>query len=137
MSSLDYTHQLETDASSEAIWALYEDVSSWPEWDGLERMTDGPFAAGTSGTMKPVGQAPLGYHLTMDPLREFVDETPVGEIVVRVSHRLTPIQAGRLRLTYAVEIDGSVQHATEIGAIVTADFPATMASLVALAKGSA
>jgi hypothetical protein len=38
-----------------------------------------------------------------------------------------------LRITYAAEIDGPEEQAMEIGPAITADFPDTMASLVALA----
>jgi hypothetical protein len=63
----------------DAIWALYEDVTTWPSWDAeAELITrDGPFQTGTTGTMKFVGQEPMAYRLKkVDPLREFVDETP-------------------------------------------------------------
>ena len=80
-------------------------------------------------------QPPLSYRLVkVDPEREFVDETPVGDIVVRVSHLLEPLPSGRLRITYAVRIDGPDEQANEIGPLITADFPDTIAALVSLAK---
>jgi Polyketide cyclase / dehydrase and lipid transport len=123
--------------SPDAVWGLYEDVTTWPDWDAeAEEITrDGPFAAGTTGAMKFNGQDPLRYRLVkVEPMREWVDETPVGEIVVRVSHRLDPLPDGRLRMTYAAEIDGPEEQTRQIGPAITADFPATMASLVARAK---
>lgn len=63
----------------------------------------------------------MGQRRNVEPLREFVDETPVGEIVVRVSHRLEPLPNGRLRITYAAEIDGPEGQAQEIGPMITAD----------------
>jgi hypothetical protein len=77
---------------------------------------------------------PLDYRLAkVEPGREFVDETPVGELVVRVSHLLEPLDFGRVRITYAMEIDGPEDQAREIGPAITADFPDTIAALVALA----
>jgi hypothetical protein len=137
MASFSYTHSIETDAPATSIWSLYEDVTTWPSWDAdAEVITrDGPFAAGSTGTMKFRGQDTLAYTLTkVEPLREWIDETPVGDIVVRVSHRLDPLDGGRLRLTYAAEVDGPEAMANGIGAAITADFPATMESLIALAK---
>lgn len=134
--AFSYTHVVDTDVPAAAIWALYEDVSTWPEWDAqAEAVTrDGPFAAGTTGTMKFAGQDPLRYRLaSVEPLREFIDETPVGDIVVRVSHLLEPTAQG-LRITYAAEIDGPIEQAEAIGPMITADFPATMASLIELAR---
>jgi hypothetical protein len=85
--------------------------------------------------MKFVGQEQLDYRLAkVRPLREFVDETPVGQLVIRVSHLLEPLPDGRSRITYAAEIDGPEDEAQQVGLMITADFPETMASLVALAK---
>jgi hypothetical protein len=136
-SSYTYIHSLDTDVRPEAIWALYEDVTTWPSWDAqAERVIrDGPFQTGTTGTMKFVGQKPLTYRLKkVEPLREFVDETPVGSLVVRVSHLLQPLPDGRTRLTYSAEIDGPENEAQQVAPMITGDFPETMASLIALAK---
>lgn len=135
--SYTYLHTVEADVTPEAIWALYEDVSTWPSWDAqAEKITrDGPFAAGTTGTMKVTGQEPLAYRLAkVDPMREFVDETPVGELVVRVSHLLTPLSDKRLRIDYSAEIDGPEDQVQQVGPMITEDFPQTMASLVAFAQ---
>ncbi len=131
-----YSHSVESEVPAEAIWALYDDVTSWPRWDDQAELVtrDGPFAAGSTGTMTFTGQAPLAYRLTsVTPLREFVDETPLGDILVRVSHRLEPLGGGRLRLTHAAEIDGPAELTGHIGPMITGDFPATMAALLALA----
>jgi hypothetical protein len=137
ITSYRYTHIVEADVAAQAVWALYEDVTTWPSWDAqAEKITrDGPFQAGTTGTMKFVGQDPLRYRLAkVEPLREFVDETPAGQLLVRVSHLLEPVAAGRLRITYSAEIEGPEEAAQQVGPMITADFPETMASLVVLAK---
>jgi Polyketide cyclase / dehydrase and lipid transport len=135
--SHSYTHTVETDVTPQAIWALYEDVTTWPSWDAqAERLTrDGRFLAGTTGTMTFIGQEPLAYRLAkVEPLREFVDETPVGSLVVRVSHILDQLPNGGLRITHSAEIDGPEDEAQQVGPMITGDFPQTMASLIALAK---
>lgn len=135
-SAFSYRHVVET-AVPAAIWALYSDVTSWPEWDAQAELVTrhGPFAAGKSGAMKFTGQEPLSYRLTkVEPLREFVDETPVGDLTIRVSHLLEPIGDGRLRVTYAAQIDGPAEQASEVGPMITADFPAAMSALIALAR---
>jgi hypothetical protein len=135
--SFTYSYSLETDASAEAIWSLYDDVATWPRWDAQAELItrDGPFAAGTTGTMKFAGQEPLSYRLTkVEPLRGFIDETPVGELVVRVAHVLEPLPSGRLRIIYSTEIDGPEDQAQQIGPMITADFPDTIAALAALAE---
>lgn len=136
--AFSYTHVAEADVPAAAIWALYEDVSTWPQWDRQAEVItrDGPFAAGSTGTMKFTGQDPLPYRLIkVEPQREFVDKTPVAGLVVRVSHRLEPLPGGRLRITYAAQIDGPAGQAARIGPMITADFPQTVAALIALAAG--
>jgi polyketide cyclase/dehydrase/lipid transport protein len=132
-----YSHVVEADVDPAAVWALYDDVSTWPAWDAqAEWVTrDGPFATGSSGAMKFRGMDAVPYRLArVEPLREFVDETPLGDLVVRVSHVLEPLASGRLRVTYAAEIDGPEEQAAQVGPAITADFPETMAALLALAK---
>jgi hypothetical protein len=114
MASFTSTHAVEADVTARAIWSLYDDVATWPNWDAQAELVtrDGPFVTGTTGTMKFAGQPPLHYRLRrVEPLREFVDETPVGALVVRVSHLLEPLPSGRLRITYAAEIDGPEDQA--------------------------
>ena len=131
------THSVQADVTPEAIWSLYEDVATWPSWDAQAELItrEGPFATGATGTMKFRDQDPLRYRLAkVEPLREFVDEVALGDIVVRVSHVLEPLASGQLRLTYAAEIDGPKEQAQQLGRAITADFPETMASLIALAQ---
>jgi hypothetical protein len=135
--TFSYTHAVEADVSADAVWSLYDDVATWPSWDAQAELItrEGPFAEGATGTMKFRDQTPLTYRLTkVEPQREFVDETPLGDIVVRVSHRLEPLGTGRLRITYAVDIDGPKEQTEQVGPAITADFPETMASLIALAQ---
>jgi hypothetical protein len=138
--AFSYRHVIETTATASAIWDLYADETSWPQWDAQAELItrDGPFATGTTGTMTFTGQDPLRYRLTkVDPLREFIDETTVGDLTVRVSHLLEPLDDGTLRVTYAAEIDGPPEQAREVGPMITSDFPATMAALIDLAGGRA
>jgi uncharacterized protein YndB with AHSA1/START domain len=108
-SPFTYTYTVEAQVGAEDVWELYEDAASWPSWDAqAEWVTrEGPFRAGTTGAMKFRGQEPLSYRLVkVEPGREFVDETPVAELLVRVSHLLEPLARDRVRITYAAEIDG-------------------------------
>jgi hypothetical protein len=132
-----YTHSIDVDVAPEAIWALYDDIGTWTAWDpDLDAVTrDGPLATGTTGTLTFRGQEPLAYRLLdVEPFRHFVDEVPVGELVVRVSHELEPLPSGSLRITYSAEIEGPEAQAGALGPAITADFPETMRSLVACAR---
>ncbi len=50
-----YSEEINTEASAEQIWAIWEDVSSWPCWDSELEWVElsGPFKEGATGRMKP------------------------------------------------------------------------------------
>ena len=66
-------------------------VPRWGEWNpDIERISlDGPFAAGSTITMTPLGQDPVELEIAeaVEPER-FVDEADLGEVVVRTLHEV-------------------------------------------------
>jgi len=50
----DNMRSVETSASPAAVWKIWSDTSTWQEWnpDVQSMILNGPFAAGTTGTMK-------------------------------------------------------------------------------------
>jgi len=126
---------IETEASAETIWKLFQDVPGWRQWNaGIESIEiDGPFAQGTWFSMTPPGEETL-RSLLID-VREnecFVDETRVGELVVRVAHRIERLGLHRSRVTYAVDAQG--QEAAVVGPMVAADFPEVLSALAVRAE---
>lgn len=84
-------HSAVAGAGADDVWNLYADVSTWPEWDhGVERVSlDGPFAAGSTGRLKPRGGREVKFTLTgADPGRGFVDETRLPLATMRFEHQL-------------------------------------------------
>jgi uncharacterized protein YndB with AHSA1/START domain len=135
--TFSFSHSHDTTAPAEAVWALYSDVATWPDWDqAAERVTlDGDFAGGTCGTLQLHGQEPLEFALTeVEPQRAFTDETALPGGAIRFRHTLAPLEDGRLRLTHAVEIDADAAVAEQLGPVITAGVPATMAALARLAE---
>jgi Polyketide cyclase / dehydrase and lipid transport len=134
-------HSVETSAAPEQIWRLWADVAGWPAWNGdIERIElIGPFAAGGRILMAPIGEEPVELHIAeaVEPDR-FVDEAHMGEIVVRTTHRVERIDAGRARVTYRMEITGPGVGTLgpQIGPEISGDFPETLAALVARAESS-
>jgi hypothetical protein len=125
---------VETSASAEAIWSIFRDVPGWKTWNaGIEQIDiDGPFATGTWFTMKPPGEEALRSQLI--EVREnvcFVDETRVGDLAIKVAHRIEQLGSARTRIVYAVDARGP--QASEIGPAVASDFPDVLASLAKLA----
>ena len=135
-----YEHTVTADATPEAIWPLYADVSAWLRWDGgLASVTlDGPFAAGSRGTLQPMGQDPLPFTLTQaTPNSGFTDETQIPGAVLRFIHRLTA-DGHRTRISHRLEIDGPAadEIGPNLGPAITADFPETMDHLARLAEAA-
>lgn len=128
-------YAIETSAAADTIWSIFRDVAAWKNWNaGIEQIDiDGPFATGTWFTMKPPGEEALRSQLI--DVREsecFVDETQVGDLVIKVTHRIESLGRARTRIVYAVDAKGP--QAAEIGPVVASDFPEVLASLAKLAE---
>jgi hypothetical protein len=126
---------LETSASPEAIWELWSDVAGWPEWNSDIEHIDisGPFAAGSTISMTPIGQEPVELRIAeaVEP-DLFVDQAELGDVVVRTIHRVDRLTPERCRVTYRMEISGPGADTVgpELGPQISADFPETLAALV-------
>lgn len=128
-------YAIETTATAATIWSIFRDVAAWKNWNaGIEQIDiDGPFATGTWFTMKPPGEGALRSQLI--DVREnecFIDETRVGDLAIKVAHRIEPLGPARTRIVYAVDAHGP--QASEIGPAVSADFPEVLANLAKLAE---
>ncbi|MDN3279526.1 SRPBCC family protein [Frankia sp. RB7] len=128
-------YAVETSATAETIWSIFRDVPGWKNWNaGIEQIEiDGPFTVGTWFTMKPPGEEALRSQLI--DVREnasFIDETWVGDLVIKVAHRIETIGPARTRIVYGVDARGP--QASEIGPAVASDFPDVLASLAKLAE---
>ena len=88
--------------------------------------------------MTPVGQEPIELRFAdaVEP-ELFVDEADMGEIVVRTTHRVEPLDGEGGRITYRMEITGPAADTLgpQIGPEISADFPETLAALVERAEG--
>jgi uncharacterized protein YndB with AHSA1/START domain len=132
-------HSVETSAAPENVWRLWADVAGWPEWNGdIDRiLLIGPFAAGSTIVMKPIGVEPVELRIAEAVQPElFVDEADMGEIVVRTTHRVRRIDSERVRVTYRMEITGPAADTLgpRVGPEISGDFPQTLAALVARAE---
>jgi uncharacterized protein YndB with AHSA1/START domain len=135
----EYEHSVDTSADRDALWRLWSDMASWPDWNaGIESIRiDGPFAAGTTFTMTPPDGDPIAMRLTsITPGHEFTDDMDAGDFAVRTVHRLEPLAGGRTRVVYRTVISGpAADHVgPELGPAITADFPDVIAALIARAE---
>jgi uncharacterized protein YndB with AHSA1/START domain len=132
-------HSLETTAQPEDVWRVWEDVPGWPRWNGdIERIElVGPFAAGSRIVMTPFGAEPIDLRIADAVENEhFVDEADLGDVLVRIDHRVERLDSGRARVTYRMEITGPAADSLgpQIGPEISADFPQTLSALVARAE---
>jgi uncharacterized protein YndB with AHSA1/START domain len=132
----EYT--LRTPASVGSLWQILSDVDGWAQWnDGVETIRlDGPLAAGATFRMKPPGQDELTSTIAeLQPNRLLTDVTAVGDLVVRVEHRLDAHPGGGTSITYRVHVTAAASdaEAQEIGRAICADFPEVIAALAAAA----
>ena len=129
----EHTH--DTSAAAEHAFALWADVERWPIWDAslLAATLDGPFAAGTAGTLHPEGMPePIAFVITaVDDGAGFADETRLGPLALRFSHRVQRHGAG-CRILVTVEAEGP--DADRVGPAVAADLPESVAALAAAAE---
>ncbi len=126
---------VEVNAGPDRLWSLFEDVNAWATWNaGIERIElRGPFADGTEFMMKPPGMEPFVSTLLNVRSREgFSDVTVLDATTVKVDHILTPLANHRTRVTYRAEVTGPEE--TELGPMVTADFPDVLNALRRLAE---
>jgi hypothetical protein len=131
-------HTLETTASPKTIWQIWQDVANWNTWDhGLEFSTcNGPFIAGTTGTIKPKGGPLVHTVLTsVVPLEHFIDEAKLPLTRIIVSHFLSESK-GRTKVTHQIEMKGPLAFlfAFLIGRNMKKNLPYEMLSMVKKAE---
>lgn len=84
-------HSVDISRSAKHIFAIYEDVNSWAQWDpDVEAVgIDGPFVPGTKGWLKPVG-APRTKTTMMhvQPPTAFTVEAKLPLCTLRFEHEL-------------------------------------------------
>jgi Polyketide cyclase / dehydrase and lipid transport len=110
MYSFEFSTEL--DASRDAVWKVWSDMTKYPEWDPreLELRLDGPFAAGTTGYSKQKGN-PGGVFRIVDVSAPSAwtnaSPLPGGELVI--SHRLDELGGTRTRITKRYQVTGPLQ----------------------------
>lgn len=131
-------HTVITKALPSAIWRIWQDVENWNTWDhGIEFSNiQGPFIAGTSGTLKPKGGPLIRTKLTcVEPMKRFVDEAKLPLTRITVSHFLSEIE-GKTAVTHQIEMKGPLAFlfAFLIGRDMKKNLPREMLAMVKKAE---
>ncbi len=131
-------HTVETTASPEAVWEIWQDGKNWNTWDpGIEYSTiDGPFKTGTTGTLKPKG-GPLVHTKLTDvlPYTSFVDEAKLTLARIIVTHSMTRV-GNKTHVTHQIEMKGPLAFffAFVIGRDMKKNLPHEMLTMVQKAE---
>lgn len=133
----EFKHTETTAATPEQIWKRYADPPTWPQWDHETKSVtlDGPFAVGTTGTLKPVRGPETKFRvLEVTDGRSFTDVSFLPLAKMHFSHTIDPA-AGGASITHKVMISGPLSplFARVIGKKIAAGLPGAMRRLGALA----
>ena len=137
----DNQRSVETSASPAAVWKIWSDTSTWAEWNpDVQSMTlNGPFAAGTSGTMK-TKQGTRQVQLTeVVPGRSFRLETTVIPLT-RFAFECEVVAgaAGKTTISQAIRVGGPLGGLVGgmMGPQIANTFPALLLGLARKAESS-
>src|ERR1700694_3508432 len=132
---------VETKASPQAAWKIWSDTRAWQEWnpDVQSMMLDGPFAAGTTGTMK-TKQGTRAIQLTeVVPGRSFRLETTVIPLTrFAFVCQVSPGSTGKTTLSQAIVVGGPLGGLVGgmMGKQIADTFPALLQGLARKAEAS-
>ena len=133
-----FSHTLTTSASPEAIWALWTEPHTWPQWDpelaGAELV--GEWREGARGTLRPTSGPRARVTVTHVAERETTFSTKLPLASLRVTRRWEDAAEGRIRITHEVSFHGLAAGplASRLGPGFRRALPRAMASLDALAR---
>jgi hypothetical protein len=125
-------------ASPAKVFALYQDVSNWPNWDPDLKASaiDGPFVSGTTGMVAPKS-GPKSKVLFTDVLvnKGFAVECKLPLCLMRFEHELTPL-GNQTQVTHRVIFSGLMAwfFSRVIGSGMAKTLPHTLKQLKAVAE---
>ncbi len=132
---------VETTASAQAVWKIWSDTSTWPEWNpDVKSMTlNGPFAVGTTGTMV-TKQGTRAIQLTeVVPARSFRLETTVIPLTrFTFECKVSAGPGGKTTVSQAILVGGPLGGVVGgmMGRQIADTFPALLQGLARKAEAS-
>ena len=132
---------VETTASPQTVWKVWSDTSTWQAWNpDVQSMTlNGPFGAGTTGTMK-TKQGTRAIQLTeVVPGRSFRLETTVIPLTrFAFVCQVSPGSTGKTTLSQAIVVGGPLGGLVGgmMGKQIADTFPALLQGLARKAEAS-
>ncbi|HXA43778.1 MAG TPA: SRPBCC family protein [Candidatus Solibacter sp.] len=134
-----FARSLKTTAPPEKVWSIWSDVSTWSSWnpDVVSMELNGPFAAGTSGTMTTksggghavvLGQVQPGSYFTVE-----TDPVPMTHFTFHC--RISPSDGGS-EISQEVTMMGPLAFffRAVAGNRIASDFPGLLEGLKSAAE---
>jgi uncharacterized protein YndB with AHSA1/START domain len=131
----EFEHSVQASVSPERVWALWTDVSGWPDWNpGVARAElDGPLTEGVTGSVRGAGgPASKLTVLELEPERRLVTEASERLMRLRFEYELADGEDGRLRITHRVRMSGLATPLMRrtVGPRLERSIPIALAALV-------
>jgi uncharacterized protein YndB with AHSA1/START domain len=131
-------HTVETTATPEQIWELWQDAENWKNWDQEIEFSriDGPFQTGTTGCTKFVGTPVIKTLLTqVEPQKLVVQESYLSFAKVISSQSMCQV-AGKTQVTFQVEVRGLLApfYACILGRFIKKKIPLEMEQMLRVLK---
>ena len=128
----------ETAVPRETVWEAVRDLHTGDlTYPGADRFElHGPFTVGTDLTVTPEGQEPIRSRIVeLEAGRSYADLTEFGGITLVFRYELADQDEGTA-VRYSLTIDGADADAIgpELGPQISADFPESLAALLAEAE---
>jgi Polyketide cyclase / dehydrase and lipid transport len=107
---IQFSHDVEIDATPSRIWPIMSDVERWHEWTasirGIKRWGDGPLSVGQRALVRQPKFPPAVWTVTaVDTERSFTWESVGPGIHVTGRHSIEPTARGS-RVTLSLTYDG-------------------------------
>ncbi len=133
-----FEHSVDAPVSASQVWRVWSDLANWHTWDsGVDWVRpDGPFAEGTTYTMKPsAGPEVRATMIHCERDHSFTDETRLPLCRLRFEHVVNPLDIG-VRVTHRVTMSGpgTVLFRHVIGRNIARDLPGAMSRLIDRAR---
>jgi hypothetical protein len=135
-----YEFATNTEVDRAACWAALKAVHTGQATtaSGDIFQLHGPFETGTELSVTPAGQETFrSVIIELHEGKAYADLTDYAGLTLAFRYTLADLPGGGTRLSHSLVIDGdNVDEAgPALGPQITADFPADLADLVALARG--
>ncbi|MGO4614736.1 hypothetical protein AB4305_00170 [Nocardia sp. 2YAB30] len=121
-----------------AFFARWADMATWPEWntDTEWVRSSGPFAEGSTGTLKPKGGPKVGFVIERLTDSEFVDVSKLFGARLTFTHEVA-VTEGRTAVTVAIDGPLRALWTKILGADLARSVQPDLDALVAVAEGVA